>query len=122
MSIAAIQHIPSSACFTFSNRFLASWCTKGLRASVRFLTGARDYIHSKTWISVLRSIQPHFQWVLGILSSEVKRPGCEAKHLQLAPRSKWWSYNSNSHTSSWNSVQLIRHTDNLFFLLLCRCL
>jgi hypothetical protein len=50
--------------------------------------------------------QRPMQWVPGVSSSEIKRPGREADH---SPQSSVevknaWSYNSISHTSPWRGA------------------
>jgi hypothetical protein len=47
-----------------------------------------SYIFSKSSIPVLGSTQLPNQWVPEAVSPGVKRPGCEADHYQLVPRSR----------------------------------
>jgi hypothetical protein len=54
---------------------------------------------------VLGPTQPLIQWVLGALSPGVKRPGCEANHSPLMPKSrKRGSIHPLPHTPSWRSA------------------
>jgi len=58
--------------------------------------------------------QPPIQWVTGVLSQEVKRPGCEADHSPpTSPEVKECVklYLHSLNTPSWRGAQL-NHRDN----------
>jgi hypothetical protein len=85
------------------------------RVGVRVRVGSR--ILSPLSRPALGPTQPPFQWVLGALSPGVKRPGREAGHSQLVPRSrKCVSIHPLSHTPSWRSAELVKHRDKFIFM------
>jgi hypothetical protein len=51
----------------------------GLEGRVRFQAGKEIFLFCAVFLPALEFIQPQsfIQWVLGALSHEVKRPGCE---------------------------------------------
>jgi hypothetical protein len=62
---------------------LTQWYITGLRAGwsgVRVPVGATDFFLTPASRPVLGPTQPPIQWVPGVLSLEVKRPGREADH------------------------------------------
>jgi hypothetical protein len=63
--------------------------------------------------------QPLIQWVSGVLSLAVKRPGRESDHSppSSAEVKNSWSYTSVPDTPSWRDAQL-KHRDNFTFTLL----
>jgi hypothetical protein len=63
---------------------------------VRVTVGSRIFLFSKSSIPALRPTQPPIQWVPGVLSLGVKRPGREADHSPptSAEVKKMWLYTS----------------------------
>jgi hypothetical protein len=69
------------------------------------------------YVSAVGPTQPPVQWVVGALSSEVKRLGREADH---SPRSSAKAKNGGAtpplpHTYLWRGAYLIKPRDNLIF-------
>jgi hypothetical protein len=54
----------------------------------------------------------------GAMSLGIKRPGREADHFRLAPRSRIVKLYLHTYTSSWHSAQFIEHRDNFAFTVL----
>jgi hypothetical protein len=62
----------------------------------------KNFLFSTSSRPALGSTHPRIQWVLGALSSGVKRPGREVDHLPPASAEvkKMWIYTSTPHTPS----------------------
>jgi hypothetical protein len=77
-------------------------------AGVRFSAEAQEDIFTFAIASTLAlgPTQLPIQWVPGILSPELRRPGCEDYHspASSAEVKNTWSYTSTPHTSSWRGV------------------
>jgi hypothetical protein len=78
-------------------------------SSVRFPAGAPNFLFTTVSRMALGPTQPPIQWVPGPLSLGIKRPGREADHSHLVPRSKnAWSYTSTP-TIRLHGVVLIKN-------------
>jgi hypothetical protein len=66
----------------------------------------KNFLYSTASRPALGSTQPPIQWVLGVLSQGIKRPGREADHSPpaSAEAKKMWIYTSTPHTPSWRSA------------------
>jgi hypothetical protein len=75
---------------------------------VRFPAGLGIFLFTTASRTALGPTQPPIQWVPGALSLGVRRPGREADHPHLVPRSKnEWSYISIPHYAfmAWSSAK-----------------
>jgi hypothetical protein len=65
----------------------------------------KNFLFSTSSRPALGSTEPPIQWVLGASSPGVNRPGPEADHSQLVPRSRrYGSIHPLPHTPSWHSA------------------
>jgi hypothetical protein len=70
--------------------------------------GLGIFLFTTVFRMALRPTQPPIQWVPGVLSLGVKRPGHEADHSHIVPRSKnEWNYTSIPRYAfkAWCSVK-----------------
>jgi hypothetical protein len=99
------SHIPSAevtnvcSYISFSLHAFKEWCLTKHRNSFTFI---KNFHLSMSSRPALRFTQSPIQWVLGALSSSVKRPGREADHSTetSAEVKKTWVYTSTPHTPS----------------------
>jgi hypothetical protein len=97
----------------------SDWLLAGrLRGWSSSLGGVKNVHFPMSSRTALWPTQP-IQWVPGTLSSGVKRPGRQADHLQLVPRSrKRGSIYPLPYLPSWRSAYLVKYRNNITFTLL----